>query len=72
MSQSTVIIRVVKQLKDSDVVNTKNNFWSAQLCDPTYIHTRRNRQKVPSTVITAQEFQFVVDTYTMLLVYEPL
>jgi len=72
MSQSTITTRVVKQLEDSDLVNTKNNSWSAQLCDPTYTYETQQAKKYLSTLITTQEFHFVVDIYTVLLVYEPL
>jgi len=42
-------------------------------CVILHIHTRHNRQKkYLSTVTMTHEFHFVVDVYTVLLVYEPL
>ena len=42
-------------------------------CVILHIHTRHNRQnKYLSAVTMTHEFHFVVDVYTVLLVYEPL
>jgi len=47
MSQSAIITRVIKQLEDSDLVNTKKKTFGLHNCVIPHIHTGRNRQKVP-------------------------
>jgi len=48
MSRSTITTRVEKQWEDSDLVNTKNNSWSAQMCDPTYTGLAKSSYRVYS------------------------